>query len=264
MKKSNYIIFFAILFYSCDRFEYSHNQVLPDEKYKNINQNNILRFINIVTDTVTIAIIGDSQRYFKATQKVISKINNIPDIHFVVHTGDLADFGIQKEYRWLHEQLSKIKYPYVAVIGNHDLIGNGGEIYNLMYGDPNFSFIFNENKFIYLNTNAREYSPGSNVPDITWLNKELSDTSVYKNAIIVCHSPHTDLDPVIQEKYLEILRKYKKVLLCINGHLHNFNFTAPGGDGIAYLSSFTTVQEKFVVIRIWDNKFSLEIINNLL
>ena len=249
--------------FSCDKFEYSHYQILHNEDYRNINQKNISQFIVTNTDTVTIAVIGDSQRFYEATGKIITKINNTPNINFVVHTGDLVDFGLQKEYIWMHELLSSMNYPYVTVVGNHDLIGNGGEIYNLMYGDYNFSFTFNSNKFIYLNTNSREYNFDSNVPDIQWLDDELSDTSNYNNAIIVCHVSHlsVDFNWELKDEYISVLRKYKKVLLSINGHNHDFSFTAPGGDNISYLNSYSTSKEKFVIVKIWDTDLSYEIID---
>jgi len=250
------------MLFSCNKFDYSHYQVLKNE-YRNINQNNISKFYNTITDTVTIAVIGDTQRFYDATDKIITKINNTPNINFVVHTGDIVDFGTQEEYIWMHELLSSLNYPYVAVTGNHDLIGNGGEIYNLMYGDYNFSFTFNGNKFIYINTNSREYNFDKNVPDTEWLDVQLSDTSNYNNAIILCHVSHlhVDFNSELVDEYTKVLRKYKKVLLSINGHLHDFSFTAPGSDNISYLNTYSTSREKFVLIKIWNSDFSYEIIN---
>jgi len=255
-------IFLLLILSSCNKFDYSHYQVLKN-KYRNINQNNISKFYNSITDTVTIAVIGDTQRFYDATDKIITKINNTLNVNFVVHTGDIVDFGTQEEYIWMHELLSTLNYPYVAVVGNHDLIGNGGEIYNLMYGDYNFSFIFNGNKFIYINTNSREYNFENTVPDIQWLNNELSDTSNYNNAIIVCHVSHlhNDFNSELVDEYTKVLRKYKKVLLSINGHQHDFSFTAPESDNISYLNTYSTSKEKFVLIKIWNTNFSYEIIN---
>ena len=251
-----------LTFFSCDKFDYSHYQITANE-HRNLNQNNISKFINTVSDTLTIAIIGDSQRFYDDTGKIISKINNIPKIDFVVHTGDLVDFGTQEEYLWIHEQLTGLIYPYVAVVGNHDMIGNGGEIYNSMYGDYNFSFTVNGNKFIYLNTNSREFNFSNNVPDIDWLNNELSDTSNYNNAIIICHVSHLheDFNSELVNDFKNVLRKYKKVLLSINGHNHNFGYIAPDADNIAYLNTYSTSKGKFVLVKIWDSSFSYEIIN---
>jgi len=66
------IALFVLTLFSCDKFEYSHYQILHKEDYRNINQNNISQFINTNTDTVTIAVLGDSQRFYDATIKPLS------------------------------------------------------------------------------------------------------------------------------------------------------------------------------------------------
>lgn len=256
-------ITFAFTLFCCEKFEYSPYQVLPNEEYQNINKTNISRFINIKTDTITFAVIGDSQRYYDATDDIVNKINNKTGIDFVVHTGDLVDFGLQEEYITMHELLSKLSAPYVAVVGNHDLIGNGGEIYNLMYGNYNFSFIVNGNKFVYINTNSREFNFDSNVPDIQWLDYELSDTSNYNQAIIVSHVSHlnNDFNQNLKNDFLNVLRKYKKVILSINGHGHQFSFLESEIDNISYLNTYSTSNRKYVLLKIWNGDFSYEIIN---
>ncbi len=255
------IILLTLILFSCNRFEFSHYQIKPDEE--NINKKNVELILKSETDTVKIAVIGDSQRFYTSTSETVKKINNTPDINFVIHTGDLVDFGLQKEYNWIHELLSKLNYPYVAVVGNHDLIGNGGDIYKLMYGEFNFSFRYAGNKFIFLNTNAREFGFDLQVPNISWLDSQLSDTSNYNQAIIVNHVPagNVDFNSHLEDEYIETLRKYKKVILSINGHNHAFAYSEPYNDGIPYLNSYSTSTQKFVLLKIWDGDFSIETIN---
>ena len=261
MKQIKFAVILLLGLYGCEKFEYSPYQVSPKSEYKNINQKNIARFIQEKTDTVRIAVIVDSQRFYSATEKIVDKINKLDNINFVVHTGDLVDFGVQREYTWMHKVLSKLNNPYVGVIGNHDLIGNGNKIYEQMYGDLNFSFTFNGNKFVFINTNGREFGFDPKVPDISWLANELADTLNYQNAIIVNHvQPYNnDFNPLLKKPFVETLGRYGKVLMCINGHHHDFNFFEPFNDGIPYLNSFSTSKEKFVVVKIWDNDFSIEI-----
>ena len=258
--KQPFHILILIILSACNKFEYDPYQVSPNDKYRNINQTNISRFINNKTDTVRIAVIGDSQRYYEATSKVIEKINNIPHVNFTIHTGDIVDFGLQREYTWSHELLSQINAPYVAVVGNHDLIGNGGEIYELMYGPFDFSFVFNGNKFIYLNTNGREFDFKNNVPNIAWLDRELADTSNYDKAIIVNHVPpfNIDFNQALENNYVATLLRYGKVILAINGHNHDYSFSEPYNDGIGYLNSYSTEKEKLVLLKIWDTGYSFE------
>jgi len=248
----------VFLLASCEQFDYSQYQVLSSD-YSDINQKNINRFINIEKDTVTLAVIGDTQRFYNSTRSTIAKINATPDIDFVVHSGDLVDFGTQDEFEWMHELLSTMNYPYVAVVGNHDLIGNGDEIYRMMYGPDNFSFTFNRNKFIYLNTVSSE---DNNVPDVAWIEHELSDTSNYDHAIIVSHvsNLHGDFNSEKKAWFEDALRKYEKVMLSISGHNHQFSFWTPEPDGISYMTTSSTTFEKFVLVKIWESGFSYEII----
>ncbi len=256
------LILILLILSACNKFEYNPYQVSPEDEYRNINQTNISRFINDKTDTVRIAVIGDSQRFYEATSKLIDKINNIPHNNFTIHTGDIVDFGLQREYTWSHELLSQINVPYVAVVGNHDLIGNGGEIYIQMYGPFDFSFVYNGIKFIYLNTNSREFGFSNNVPNISWLDSELADTSNYEQAIIVNHVPpnSADFNPALENDYVTAIRKYRKVILVINGHNHNHSFSEPYNDGIGFLNSYSTEKEKLILLKVWDNGYSFKTI----
>lgn len=198
VKSPLYIAFFLLLLIlsSCEKFDYSPNQYIPSNKYTEINATNIAKLTSTHKDTTRIALIGDSQRFYDGTGKVVSKINTIPNIDFVIHTGDLVDFGQQDEFIWMHELLRTLNRPYISVVGNHDLIANGSLVYDEMYGDLNFSFTYNDIKFIFINTNSREFDFSPSVPNNHWLDGELSDSSNYNNAIIVSHvSPsHSDFN----------------------------------------------------------------------
>ena len=247
--------------FGCGQFDYDHYQMRPSE-YENLNAKSIARVTGISKDTITIAVIGDSQRYYDETNEMVPKMNAVSDIDFVVHTGDIVDFGLQDEYIWMHEVLRKLRAPYIAVAGNHDLIAHGEQIYQQMYGPLNFSFTVSGNKFVYLNTNSREYGFPLDVPDLAWLDRELADTANYNNAIIVSHVAHInpDFNPNLRSGFEEVLRKYRKVILSVNGHNHGFSYRPPGDDNIAYINTNSTYTEKFLVIKIWGNSFSYEIV----
>lgn len=257
------VMLMHLLLSSCENFNYSHYQFSNDGGYNNLNNKNILDIEETVSDTTILALIGDSQRFYHSTSNVIDKINNVKNIDFVIHSGDLVDFGIQKEYIWMHQLLLNLNYPYIAVVGNHDLIGNGGYIYQHMYGKYNYSFYFKRNKYIYINTNSREFNFSDNVPDIGWLDTELSDTSSYNNAIVVTHvsyTHHSDFNPELKNDFEEVLRKYKKVLLVVNGHNHHFSYRYNKVDNIHHIGTFSTSKEKFVLVKIWKSALSYEII----
>lgn len=262
----NLVLFITsvVFLVSCDQFKYSPYQIDRNSKYKDLNQKSISSITPTSTDTTRVIVLGDSQRFYASTQDLIEVINELPNnaVDFVVHTGDLVDFGIQKEYYGIHEILETIKFPYVAVIGNHDMIGNGTVIFQNMYGDLDFSFMVNGNKFIYINTNSREYQFDDNYPSIDWLENELRDTLSYNQAIIVSHvAPHhSDFNKELEDEFVETLERYGKTLLYINGHNHDYHFEDVYDNGLMFLNTFSTSHEKTVLVKIWDGGFKHEII----
>ncbi|HBY52673.1 MAG TPA: hypothetical protein DEH15_09540, partial [Marinilabiliales bacterium] len=66
-----------------------------------------------------------THRWFDETEKFVAKVNQNPTVDFVIHVGDLADFGLPKQYSWGNSYLLKLNTPYFVVVGNHDLVGNG-------------------------------------------------------------------------------------------------------------------------------------------
>jgi len=265
MKKIAAFGFVLFAMVSCDQFKYSPYQIDRNSKYKELNEKNIALINPSRKDTTRVIVLGDTQRFYKSSQDLIEKINKLPDdaVDFVVHTGDLVDFGIQKEYYGIHEVLNQMKFPYVAVVGNHDMIGNGAAIYENMYGEFDFSFIVNGNKFIYINTNSREHHFDDEHPNISWLDSELADTANYNQAIIVSHvAPHhSDFNPELEEEYVETLERYGTTLLYINGHHHDYYYDDVYNNGIMFLNTFSTSHEKTVLVEIWDGGFKHTIID---
>ncbi|KAB1064794.1 metallophosphoesterase family protein [Salibacter halophilus] len=254
----------SLTYLSCDKFEYNHYQVDLSEEYMDINQQNINRLRNSGSDTITLALIGDSQRFYEGASIAVDRINKIDNLDFVIHTGDLVDFGIQKEYKLIHDILKEIKAPYITVIGNHDLIGNGSKVFREMYGPYDFTFTFNGYKFIYLNTNAREFNFSQNVPDISWLDQQLADTSSYKQAIVVNHVPYDndDFNPSLRDDYFNTINKYPNTLISINGHNHNFAFRPSMAGNVPFLNTSSPENGEFVLLKIWDDKFSYRLVTN--
>ena len=112
---------------------------------------------------------GDTQRWYDETVDFVNKANSYDTLDFVMHGGDISDFGMTFEFDWIHRIMKKLNVPYVALIGNHDIIGNGMSIYNKMYGDENFSFVAGNTRFLCLNTNALEFDYSKPDPDFNYI-----------------------------------------------------------------------------------------------
>ena len=55
----------------------------------------------------------------------MESINKRGDVDFVVHCGDISDFGVTREFELQRDILEKLTMPYVVLIGNHDCLGSG-------------------------------------------------------------------------------------------------------------------------------------------
>ena len=106
-------------------------------------------------DTIRFAVISDSHQWLDDLQLAVNDINRRKDsIDFVIHCGDISDFGATKEMIWTRDKMQNLKMPSVVLLGNHDCLGTGNQSYATIFGDPDFSFIAGGVKFVCLNTNA--------------------------------------------------------------------------------------------------------------
>ena len=74
------------------------------------------------------------------------------DIDFVIHGGDMSDFGVTDEFLWQRDIMNKLRVPYVALIGNHDCLGTGEETYQMCIRARCLvnAFLFGGISFIFL------------------------------------------------------------------------------------------------------------------
>jgi 3',5'-cyclic AMP phosphodiesterase CpdA len=155
--------------------------------------------------------------------------------------------------------MKKLNKPYLAVIGNHDVSGNGELVFEKMYGSLNYSFIKNGFKFIFLNTNSREYRFNGHVPDTTWLKDQLTGDD-FSHGVVSSHVPpfDNDFDPALENAYARILRHSNKVNVSLHGHLHSYSNSQPYDDGIQYIVSTSMDQRMYLILKLWDDKFSVK------
>lgn len=158
---------------SCDKFEYSPYQTkLPKGTPTGLNAHNMALIKSreestSMSDTVTIIYTGDSQRFYDDLEKLVNRANQIPNVDFLVFCGDIADFGLMQEYLWINERLERLHYPYLTVIGNHDLTHQNGEVFTELYGEKNYTLTYKDYTFLFHDTNSREYNFNGSVPNIS-------------------------------------------------------------------------------------------------
>ena len=255
----------TIFFLACeDMFDYSTYVIDFDSENINVNQTNIERLLEKnANDTLRIAFTGDTHRFFDEFEGYVNAVNNVNKnnpIDFVIHAGDIADFGLPQQYLWANSYLLDLDCPYFVVLGNHDMVGNGSLAYSEMFGEYDFSFIYADIKFVFVNTNSREFSFNGEVPDINWLDSQLQPSDDFTNVVVIFHVPPmgADFDSTLEEDFHTTIAKYNNVLFTIHGHLHDHEVYTPYSDNITYVNIYGVEYEKFNVIKIIDDQFEIE------
>ena len=234
--------------------EYSPNQVFDNNSPVNLNEKNLqkLKYSGPNDDTITIAFAGDSQRFYDEVEKFTSAVNQHSEVDFVFLAGDITDFGLLAEYEWITTRLEKLHKPFIGVIGNHDVIGNGEAVFKHLFGPVDFSFVYDSVKFIVHNTNSREYV-SRNVPDLNFLSAELQPDEAIRNVVAVSHVPpfDDDFDNTLELPYAKLFSETPGFALSLHAHTHKHLDDRPYEDGIRYITSPAFDERKFLMIKIY-------------
>lgn len=257
----------AILFFSaCKRnFQYSVLEVKP--LARNMNQKAIEQIQELTpTDTFSFLFISDTQIAYDELEEFVEFANrkySLDSVSFVLHGGDFSDYGANFEYNLYYDDIRKLKFPIVGVIGNHDMLGNGREVYRRYFGHENFSFTFGSTKFIAFNSNSREVSFDGTVPNLDWIKSEQAVNNEVKNIIYLSHVPpySPDFDPDKLEAYTALLAHNSKSLLSLHGHTHTYRFDQPFNDGVDYLVAPSLISRSFILVHVKGNTIQQHLIN---
>lgn len=226
--------------FCCRKLEYSPYQTENPDRPLNLNAKNITKLMDTesaANDTVTILYIGDTHRFYDELNALVSHANTLPQIDFLVLAGDITDFGMLEQYLKIYTLLQKLNVPYICAIGNHDLTTNGADVYAHMFGEKNFSFTYKGYKFLFHDTNGREYKFIGNVPNIYWLTSQLIDTTS-RWFIGVSHVPpySTDFDKSLEYPYVNLFASKPNFILSLHGHLHVAGDSHYYKDGVRYMT----------------------------
>lgn len=227
MTKHLLVLFLSAFLLSCKKFEYSPYQIKPtggETIQLQLNSDNSEKLRGnapLADDTVTFLYVGDSQRFYDELEDLVAKANALPSLDFLVLSGDITDFGLLQEFKWIQERLNKLNVPYFCVIGNHDLTSQGARIYDQMFGPRNFSFTYKEYKFLFHDTNGREHHFDGTAPDMPWLTQQLGDKEP-KWFVGVSHVPpyDVDFDENLEKPYSSLFGATPNFILSLHGHLH--------------------------------------------
>lgn len=240
----------------CELVEYSPNETRTPAAYHQLTRKSLARLQAqpnpLGGDSLRFVFIGDSQRFYDEAEAFVRSVNQQPGIAFVAIAGDISDFGLVRELRWVHDRLRDLKVPYLTVIGNHDHVANGREAYQQVYGPLNYSFQYGNTHFVFIDTNGREYGFNGRVPDVAWLHQALNDPARAKRQVVMCHVPPTDadFDRQLEQPFVRAFAEAPNLLFGLNGHRHSFSISQPY-HRLTFINSDSFDKRKYAVLTLW-------------
>lgn len=263
--KHIHILISCILLSGCsDLFEY-HPYDTRFSGECDINRSNIERIEQACRDkqTLRVAFIGDTHEWYSDAKDMISDINGRQNIDFVVHGGDLTDCGTAKEFVLARDMLDALNVPYVALMGNHDMLGTGDEVFYDMYGPADFSFIAGRIKFVCLNTNATEYDYMAAVPNFDYMEEQLTASAdLFDRTIICMHAPPycEQFNNNVAKAFEHYVRLFPGLMFCVYAHVHRLEVNEFYGDGVIYYSVDSAKHRNYIIITITQEGYDYEVV----
>ncbi|RTQ48628.1 metallophosphoesterase [Hymenobacter gummosus] len=257
------MLLFSGLIAGCDLLEFSPNETRAPKEYRDLTRKNLealqARPNPTGGDTVRFVFIGDSQRFYEEAEAFVQSVNRQRNIAFVAISGDISDFGLIRELRWVHDRLKHLDVPYLTVVGNHDLVANGREAYQRVYGPLNYSFEYGSTRFVFVDTNGREYGFNGRVPDVPWLQQTLAAPAPgIRRQVVMSHVPphDEDFDKQLETSYVQTLSgpNTPPVAFELNGHKHDFGIGQPYENGLTFINSYSFEKRQYVVLTVWGEK----------
>lgn len=265
LKKLPIFILSLIAFSGCDMFDYHpYDGHITGET--GINAKNIARIEEATAGKTTIKFVmmGDSQRFYDETEEFVHTVNNRTDIDFVIHGGDVTDFGATKEFMWMRDIMNGLTVPYVTILGNHDCLGNGQEVYNTIFGEENFSFLAGNIKFVCMNTNALEFDYSKPVPDFTFMEQELNQQRPgHEKTIFAMHvRPYSEqFNNNVAWVFQDVIKRFPNLQFCLNAHDHHVQADDLFNDGVIYYGSASMDKRSYLVFTVTpDNNYTYEVV----
>jgi serine/threonine-protein phosphatase CPPED1 len=193
-------------------------------------------------------------------------------VDFVLSTGDVTFRGTEWDYRNYYKLISRIKWPVISAIGNHDDDNKGLPRFEKHIGKDEFSFINRNSYFIVANNSNSDLTE----EQFAWLESELKKSEAYKHRFVVIHKPpmafyqQSWYRPELTRwsyRFMKLCEKYK-VDIVFSGHEHMFKTGVYGG--VRYIVSggggiITKVPEadggylNYIVVRVYDDYLDFEV-----
>ena len=247
----------AFIFSSCDMLEcHPYDVNISGERgitHKNIG---LIESATAGHTSLRFAMISDTQGWYDDTEDAVQAINKEEGLDFVLHGGDLSDYGMPKEFTMQRDILNKLNVPYLCVIGNHDCLGTGKEAYSAVFGPTNFAFTAGNVRFICLNTNALEYDYAEPIPDFGFMQRELSEIPPeVQQTVLLMHVKPFEMvfNNNVAHAFEAYVNEFPAVQFCLYGHEHKFQADDLFDDGVIYYQCPNIARRQYLIFTINDD-----------
>jgi 3',5'-cyclic-AMP phosphodiesterase len=249
----------ALLFAACRVFEFTPYEIPDPEGPAAETARNLGRLEALAKRSggpVRFALLADSHDSYDELARAADRLNADSTIQFAVLAGDFTQYGLLREYEWYAEAVSRLRAPLLTVIGNHDALANGAEIYRRRYGPLNFAFTFGGFRFVCANTNI--WDSDEPAPDWDWLEHALA-TAGSLRVVLVSHIPPfgDQFDERARDRWRLLLARHG-VRLSLHGHQHNYRFEETYGDGVRYLVADDVGARNYLRVTLVDSLVEVE------
>ena len=211
--------------------------------------------------TIRFAVVSDTQRWYDETRDAVRALNRRTNLDFVLHTGDMADFGMKAEFERQRDILNDLRVPYVCIIGNHDCLATGEEVFHRIFGTFNFAFTAGNVRFVCLNTNALEFDHTESVPNFEFLENELAQfpAAAVKTVVAMHAKPYSEqFDNGVARIFQRYMHLFPDLQFCVNGHGHNFAIDDVFGDGVLYYECDNVAKKTYLLFTLNDDGYEQE------
>ena len=197
-------------------------------------------------DTLTFAVLGDSQSNPEVFGQALQQLACSPSLAFAIQVGDLVQrCSAETLGSYLRQVRQNLRLPWLTVVGNHDLEEvYGPRLYREIFGPDYYSFQVGDNYFILVDDVERN---GVSETQWRWLEKELRQSLAFKTRLVFLHVPlfdprggkkHHCLNEEMGRKLSALFHQYQ-VTHIFTGHIHGYfsgnwegvPYTITGGAG---------------------------------
>ncbi|MGN0017423.1 MAG: metallophosphoesterase family protein [Candidatus Gastranaerophilaceae bacterium] len=245
-----------------------------------------LKFAQISDDHLSTLKVNKSYRLTASSADLlddaIDVVNHTPNLDFVFFTGDIVDVPFDENYKMFFEHVKKLKYPYYAVPGNHDICIGGyisKQVYVKLMQENNKNYKFTKTYFSFTPKIGFKVIGLDNIIDtritangelsqeqLDFLDRELNNAG-NSTVLIFMHVPlkqpfSSDSHRLLNaDKMNDILNKYSNPIGIFTGHYHTTKVFHK--DNIVHVSTPALISYpnafRFVTVKNLKNKTIFEI-----